>query len=130
MPQPSERSIGELLTDLSQNLRTLMRQELALARAELTQNVNNARRGAMLIGVGAALAWAGALVLVAALCLVLQALGLHPVAATLIVSAVLLLGGFLLIRSGRASLTADRVAPRATVETMKENTQLLRGPSR
>jgi hypothetical protein len=126
----ADRSIAELLTDLTHNLRTLFRQELALARAEFTQNVHEARRGAILIAAGAALAIAGGLTLVAALCLGLVALGVPPVAAAFGVAVVLLIGAFLMVRSGRASLSPDRVAPRATVETLKDNAQLLRGHMR
>jgi hypothetical protein len=129
MPPP-ERSIGELLTDLTQNLRTLVRQELTLARAELTQNISQAGRGAMLIGAGVALAWAGALAIVGGLCLAAIALGLPPMAAAFLVGVVLAIAGFLFIRAGRASLSPERVAPKATVETLKDNAQLLRGQMR
>jgi hypothetical protein len=127
---PGERSIAELFTELSQSVRSLMRQELALARAELTQSVTNAKRGAILMGAGAALAWAGVLTLVAASCLGLMALGLPPAVAALIVGVILVIGGYAFLRLGSASLTPDQVAPRATVATLKDNAQLLRGQMR
>jgi hypothetical protein len=130
MTQPADRSIADLLTDLSQNLRVLIRQEMALARAELTQSAANARRSAMLIGAGVAMAWVGALAIVAAACLGLVALGLPAVAATSIVGIALAAIGAALVYAGKSRLTSDRVAPRATVETMKDTAQLLRGPSR
>lgn len=53
---PNERpSIGELLSDISTDLSTLMRQEVALAKAELTQSGKQAGKGAgMLAGAGVA----------------------------------------------------------------------------
>jgi putative superfamily III holin-X len=53
---PTERpSIGELLSDISTDLSTLMRQEVALAKAELTQSGKQAGKGAgMLAGAGVA----------------------------------------------------------------------------
>lgn len=39
------RSIGELLSDVSSNLSTLLQQELALAKAELTQSATRAGKG-------------------------------------------------------------------------------------
>ena len=39
------RSIGELLGDVSSNLSTLLQQELALAKAELTQSATRAGKG-------------------------------------------------------------------------------------
>lgn len=56
-PQPAgdERSLGELFGDVTQNLSTLMRQEVALAKAEVQQSAKRAGKGAGLLG-GAA--WA------------------------------------------------------------------------
>jgi Na+/melibiose symporter-like transporter len=55
-PPAAERpSIGELLSDISTDLSTLMRQEVALAKAELTQSAKQAGKGAgMLAGAGVA----------------------------------------------------------------------------
>ena len=50
-----ERSIGEILGDLSHDLSTLVRQEMALARAELEQTVKRSSKGAGMFG-GAGLA--------------------------------------------------------------------------
>jgi len=53
---PAERpSVGELLADISNDLSTLMRQEVALAKAELSQSAKQAGKGAgMLAGAGVA----------------------------------------------------------------------------
>lgn len=55
-PPGAERpSIGELLSDISADLSTLMRQEVALAKAELTQSGKQAGKGAgLLAGAGVA----------------------------------------------------------------------------
>jgi Na+/melibiose symporter-like transporter len=55
-PPAAERpSIGELLSDISTDLSTLMRQEVALAKAELTQSAKQTGKGAgMLAGAGVA----------------------------------------------------------------------------
>jgi hypothetical protein len=53
---PNERpSVGELLSDISNDISTLMRQEVALAKAELTQSAKQTGKGAgMLAGAGVA----------------------------------------------------------------------------
>lgn len=127
---PGDRSIAELFADLTQNLRVLFRQELALARAELTQGVSQAKRGAILLGAGIVMAWTGVLALVATAILGLVALGLPPVAAAGVLAVVLLLAGFVLVRVGTSNVAPDRVAPHATVEALKNNAQLLRGQTR
>lgn len=45
-----ERSIGQIMSDLSQDLSTLVRQEMALARAELQQTVKRSSKGAGMYG--------------------------------------------------------------------------------
>ncbi|MFW6776184.1 phage holin family protein [Nocardioides sp. CPCC 205120] len=56
-----ERSLGEIVSDVSQDLSTLVKQELDLAKAELKQEATQAGKGAGMLG-GAAVA--GHLVLV------------------------------------------------------------------
>lgn len=54
-PAEDRPSIGELLSSVSQDLSTLMRQEVALAKAELRQSATHAGKGAgMLAGAGVA----------------------------------------------------------------------------
>jgi Na+/melibiose symporter-like transporter len=55
-PPAAERaSVGDLLSDISNDLSTLMRQEVALAKAELTQSAKQAGKGAgMFAGAGIA----------------------------------------------------------------------------
>ncbi|MGL4742839.1 MAG: phage holin family protein, partial [Dermatophilaceae bacterium] len=44
-PQPSLRSVGELLGDISGDMSTLVRQEMALAKAEVKESASNAGQG-------------------------------------------------------------------------------------
>ena len=51
--QPPSRSIGETLAEISRDVTTLMRQEVALAKAEAKQSVTKVGKGAgMLAGAG------------------------------------------------------------------------------
>lgn len=59
--EPSSRSVGDLLSDISTDLSTLMRQEIELAKAEAKESAGAAGKGAGMLG-GAAVA--GHLVLV------------------------------------------------------------------
>lgn len=53
--QTSDRSIGELFASLTQDVSTLMRQEVALAKAEVRQSAVNAGTGVgLLVGAGLA----------------------------------------------------------------------------
>jgi hypothetical protein len=54
-PQADERSLGQVVGDLSSDLSTLMKQEVALAKAELRDEATKVGKGAGLLG-GAGLA--------------------------------------------------------------------------
>ena len=82
-----ERSIPELLHDLSEEMTTLVRQELALARAELSEKVKPAKAGAGFFGV-TALFGLGAFFAATAFFIALLGLALPLWAAALIVAFV------------------------------------------
>jgi len=55
LPDPSLRSVGDLLGDITSDLSTLLRQEVALARAEVMESVDHAKAaGGMFAGAGVA----------------------------------------------------------------------------
>jgi hypothetical protein len=115
------RSLGELFSELSRETATLIRQETALARSEVTDSLTRLGRHAALIAGGGALAYGGLLALVAALVLGLVRTGLPAWAAALIGGLAVLATGYLLIQRGLAALRNDQLTPAQTVETMKEN---------
>jgi uncharacterized membrane protein YqjE len=67
----AEPALGDLFRQLAQDSATLVRQEVALAKAELRENVKSVARDTAKIAVGAVLAAVGALVMVAFLVLLL-----------------------------------------------------------
>jgi hypothetical protein len=115
------RSLGELLSDLSRETATLIRQEVTLARSELTYSVARVGRHAALIIGGGAIAYAGVLAIVAALVLALIRLGITPWAAALVGGIAVLTLGYLLAQRGLTALRRDQLTPAQTVETMREN---------
>jgi hypothetical protein len=117
MPDVAQRSFGELFSEVSQDLSALMRQELALARAELRQEaVKAGRAGGLFAGSG----------LAAHMVLLFVSIGLwwglsnvmDGGWAALIVAAVWAVVGAVLYVSARSQLDRVRGMPR-TVETVK-----------
>lgn len=53
LPDPSLRSVGELLGDVAADLSTLVRQEVALAKAEVRQSAVHAKAGSAMLGTAA-----------------------------------------------------------------------------
>jgi hypothetical protein len=117
------RTLGDLLSKLSRETATLIRQEVALAKSELTRNIARLGRHTALIAGGAALAYAGGLAIVASLVLGLIHAGVVPWLAALLAGAAVLVIGYALVHAGLSGLRRDPVTPEQTVETLKENTQ-------
>lgn len=120
-PAARDRSMGELMHELADETGTLIRQEMALARAELQVKAKEAGAGAgMLSGAGvAALLMLGALTATAIAALD-TAMPLW--AAALIVTAIwgAVAGGLALV--GRKRLQhATPLTPEQTIETTKED---------
>ena len=120
--QREERSLGELFADLARETSTLVRQEVALARTEMTQKVTQVARDGGTIGIGGAIAYAGFLAIVAALILGLgQVLPLWL--SALIVGLVVAGVGYGVIQRGVSALKRANLTPQETIETLKEDAE-------
>lgn len=120
--QRDERSLGELFAELAHETSTLVRQEVALARTEMTQKVTQVGRDAGVIGVGGAVAYAGLLAIVAALILGLGQfipLWLSALIVGLVVAGI----GYVLIQRGLSALKRANLTPRETIATLKEDAE-------
>ena len=121
-----ERTLGEMFAELSRETRTLVQQELQLAKTELTEKASKMGKGAGLIVGGGLIAYGGLLAIIAAMVFILIAIGLPPWAAAL-VGGVLVAGiGYLLIRVGLAALKPQELMPQKTIDTLKEYAQWLK----
>ncbi|HET8713964.1 MAG TPA: phage holin family protein [Gemmatimonadales bacterium] len=101
--EPSDRSLKQVLNDLRTDASLLVRQELALAKAELKERAGTAAKQAALFAGAGVLAYAGLMVLFAAVVLGLIAIGLVAWLAALIVAILVLFGAFLLVQRARRS---------------------------
>ena len=125
-----DRSIGELFSDLSQQTAELIRQEMRLAKAELSEKLADAGKHAMMIGAAVAFGLAAVVAVAGAIALVLIELGLAPWLAAVITAA--LMGGtaFVLAQSGLSALRKKTLAPVETMHSLKETTQWLKNGTR
>lgn len=118
-------SLGELFSSLARDMSTLVRQEVALAKTELTQNAARAGKGIASIAVGGVLAFFGTGALIAALILFLSRTMDSWLAALLVGFVLCAIGGVLAMRAV-ATMKKGGLAPRETVETLKEDTQWMK----
>ena len=126
----TERSLGELFSDLSQKTSLLIRQEVQLAKTELAQNATQASRGSAVVGVGGAVAHAALFTLIASAVLLLVQLGLDAWAAAGLTAVVLAGVGYVLVRSGLQAIRPMAMAPTETVGSLKETAQWLKNETR
>jgi hypothetical protein len=124
----SEKSLPALLADLSRETVDLMRREIALARAEASEKIGNAKAAATSIGGGAVLALAAVVVLLQAavngLAMVLPP-EMAPWLAPLAVGVVALLIGWAMLKGGSAKLDGEHLKPERTMNSLRKDGALI-----
>lgn len=126
-----DRPIGELLKQLSQETSTLVKQELDLAKAEMAQKGKQAGLGAGFIGGGALFALGAFAALTACLIALLATAIDHVWLAALIITLVYGAIAALLGVQGKDKIQeATPPAPEQTLETLKEDAQWAKHPTR
>ena len=118
-----ERSIGELFSKLSNETSTLIRQEMELARAELTETGKEAGKGAGLFGGAATVALLGAGAITAGIILLLD-LAIAAWLAAVIVGLIYVgIAAFLGLQGRDRIQRATPPVPEQTVDTVKEDVE-------
>jgi hypothetical protein len=119
-PSLEERPLTELISGVGRDMSMLVRQEIQLAKVEVSEKVAHVTRGAISIGIGAMVAYAGVLTLVAALVLVGIAIGITAWLAAAIVGVLLLGVGFLSISGGKKAMTSGPPPLQRTKDNARE----------
>jgi len=117
----AEPSLGDLFTELTYDLSTLVRKEIDLARTETVEKVAQATRSVVFIMAGGMLAYAGLIALIIAAAVALA--NVMPFwLSTLLVGLLVLIVGAIFVQSGRNMLASMSLVPEKTVESIKEDT--------
>jgi hypothetical protein len=122
-------TIGSLLSELREESATWLRQEVALAKAELGEKAEQVGKSALHVGHGAAVAYAGLVVLlIGAGHLVQQGLvafGLSLETAQwlgfVIVGAVVAMMGWVILAKARKTLRSLNLTPRKTTASVRND---------
>lgn len=118
--QREERSLGDLFSELTRETSTLVRKEIELAKTEMTDKATKAGKNVASLAIGGAVAYAGALAIIAGVILLLgNAIPLWV--SALIVGLVVAGIGYFLIQKGLTALKNLDMVPRQTIETLKED---------
>lgn len=131
-PLRDDRSLGQILRDLRDETSTLLRQEVDLAKTEMSEKAATVGSSLGSVAVGGAVAFAGALTLLAALTLglisLMSELMSRDVAmwlAPLLVGLVLAAVGYSLMKKALQALKQEGIAPKRTTQSLKENKEWL-----
>lgn len=121
--RPSARS---LVGDVLDHLTNLVRGEVNLARAEVSETLYTAGAALGMIAGGVVLAITALNVLAAALVSALTEWGLQAGWAALIVGLIFAVVAFVLARKGISDLSASSLAPRRTVRNVRRDANVVR----
>jgi TRAP-type C4-dicarboxylate transport system permease small subunit len=126
MTQNGDRSLKELLSDLSNSITTLFRQEIQLARAETSEKITQVVAALGSIVAGAILALAALIVLLQALVIGLAEVGIPPGWAALIVGVIVAGIAYALVHKGSNDLKAGNLAPNRTMQSIRRDAQVVK----
>ncbi|HEX8228460.1 MAG TPA: phage holin family protein [Chloroflexia bacterium] len=118
-----DRSLGELFADLAKESSVLVRQEVALAKAEMTQKAGQVGKDIGFLAVGGLVLYAGLLAIIAAIIIVLGTIGVPWWLAALVVGVLVVGVGYFLVQRGLQALKTENLAPKQTIETLKEDAE-------
>jgi hypothetical protein len=119
-------SVGELITDVSRDLSTLMRQELELAKAEMKAEVTKTGKAAGMLGGAGFAGYMVLLFLSIALWWGLANVIDQGWAAFIVALIWAVIGGVLFV-TGRSTLRTVNPKPERTVDTVKQVPEALKG---
>ena len=124
----NNRSVIDLLRSVTFEMRDLVRDEVQLAKAEITGSVSRVGSSAMSMAVGGLIAFAGFLVLLDAVVIgVAQLFELDNVwAAPLIVGVVVMVVGYALLKSAQKRLDPRSLAPHRTARSMRADAMMFK----
>lgn len=117
---PDDPSVGRLLGNLARDTGALIRQEVQLASAEMSEKAKTAANNLALIAVGSLMALASLLALMTAATVALAML-LPLWGAALVVGALVGGASYALLHKGVAAVGRIRPLPARTIETLKQN---------
>lgn len=120
------RSLGDLLGSLASDTTSLFRKEAQLVRAEIGEKVSQVQAGLVSLIIGAVIALAGLVVLLQALVAWLVDAGLGTALASLLVGGVVALIGAAFLMAGKNKMKIDNLAPDRAAHQLRKDAELAR----
>jgi drug/metabolite transporter (DMT)-like permease len=122
-----EPSLATLLSGIVGDAQVLVRQEIALARQEVREEITDAKDAGIALAIAGAVLAVGGLLLVVSLAQALAFFLSWPVwVGYAVVGAVLAIVGYFMYSSAQKRLQQISPVPEKTVETLKENVEWIK----
>ena len=124
MIDKSDKSLAALLSDLTRDMVDLVRQEIALARAEMSTKIGSAQAALTSVAIGAAILLAGLFIILLAVVKGVEMMlppSVAPWLAPLLVGAVVIVIGYVMLKGGSSKLTAENLMPNKTMDSLKRD---------
>lgn len=120
-------SVSQLISGIVGDAQVLVRQEIALARQEISEEISNAKQAGIKLGIaGGVLAIGGLLLILALAQAVADLLNWPTWAGYALVGVVLAIVGYILLSSAQKQIKDVHPIPEQTVETLKENVEWIK----
>jgi predicted phage tail protein len=123
--QKDDRSLGELFSALAADTGTLVRQEVALAQAEITAKATKAGKNVGYLAAGGAVGYVGLMAIVAGVIIGLSYF-IPAWLAAILVGGVIAVASYVMVNSALSELRSMEVTPTEKVDTIKEDAQWLK----
>jgi membrane protein len=129
-PADGDKSLGDLVQDLSQQTSTLIRQEMRLAQAELTEKGRHAGKGAGMFGGAGLVALYGVGALIAAAIIGLATVIEPWIAAAAVGVGLLVIAGILALTGKKEIEEAAPPKPEQTIESVQQDVNTVKARAR
>jgi hypothetical protein len=119
-----DRSFGSLFSELTQETTTLVQQEVALAKVEVSEKISQVGSGLATLILGGFVLFAGLLKLLDAAVYGIEELlppDQAPWLAALIVGIIVAIIGAVMLQKGRSTLRPGNLAPQRTAESLQRD---------
>lgn len=114
------RSLGELFSALSKDTTLLVRQEIELAKVEISEKISKAVKNVVSLVIGGVIAYTALIFILAAVAIWLTEI-MQPWIAVLAVGIVVAAIGLVLVQKGMNALKHTSFVPEKTIATLKED---------
>lgn len=119
-----EPSLGDLVVGLTDDISTLVRKEVDLAKAELQESAQQSAKAGGMIAAGGLVAYAGLILILIALAVVLGQWWDNFWLGSLVVGLVTAIIGAILLSSGMNQLKKVSLVPRKTMSSLNRDAEM------